>query len=41
MLLTKFAKSSPENEQYIRDLYGIEVLVSVWKYIKYNGNIFI
>ena len=34
VLLAKFARSSPENEQYVRDLHGMEVLLSVSGYIK-------
>ena len=34
VLLAKFARSSPQNEQYVRDLHGMEVLLSVSGYIK-------
>ena len=34
VLLAKFARSSEENEQYVRDLHGMEVLLSVSGFIK-------
>jgi hypothetical protein len=34
ILMARFAKAEPENEQYLRSLHGMDVLLSVSGHIK-------